>query len=490
MKRLHKHRSAAIVGGFLLLVLVIHGHTHAKDRTQKIDELVSLYHEEGMFEGAVLVAEDGKVIYKKAFGLADREWGVPNTSDTKFKLASLTKQFTALLVMQLVEEGKIELEGKITDYLPGYRKDTGEQVTIHQLLTHTSGIMNINRVPGFWPDSVRANIPHDRFLRTMCSGDLDFEPGTQFSYCNTGYYLLATIVEEITGKDYAEVLRERIIRPLAMENTGVDDPELILPKRAAGYTIDVDTYSNAPHYSMAAFKGAGSLYSTVEDLYLWDQALYTDVLLSKKYRDIMFTPYMNGYACGIGVGLKQIGTGPDSVLVMGHSGDIAGHSSRIVRLTRDRHTIILLQNNQKWQMLGDMSGAITAILYDTPHEQFKKSIARELAMTIREKGIESAIVRYREIREHYPAEYELGENELNTLGYSLMSRGDVKDAIEMFKLNVETYPDLWNVYDSLGEAHLRNGDRALAEKNYNKSLELNPQNTSSPLANEFIKGRN
>ncbi len=240
----------------------------AQNKANKIDELMTLYHEYGQFNGSVLVADHGKVIFKKGYGLANMEWNIPNESDTKFRIGSITKQFTAMLIMQLVEEGKVKLNDKITDYLPEYRKDTGDKVTIHHLLTHTSGIPNYTGLPGFWQDSTRNHYTLDYMVKNFCSGDLEFEPGTIFKYSNSGYYLLGVIIEKVTGKRFKEVLQERILEPLKMNNTGIDKHDVILEKRSSGYNKDISGFVNSEYIFMQNAYAAGAMYSTVEDLYL------------------------------------------------------------------------------------------------------------------------------------------------------------------------------------------------------------------------------
>jgi len=238
----------------------------AQDKTQKIDALLKAYYDYGQLNGAVLVSENGKVIYKKGFGMANMEWEIPIQPDTRFRIASVTKQFTATLILQLVEEGKIKLDGKITDYLPDYRKDTGDRVTIHQLLNHTSGIPSYTGLPGFFQNESRTPYGVKDFVKKFASGDLEFEPGTKYSYNNSAYFLLGAIIEQITGKPYARVLQERIFDPVGMKDSGYDDDAPLIKKRAAGYQKTPNGYENAAYLDMLLPYSAGSLYSTVEDL--------------------------------------------------------------------------------------------------------------------------------------------------------------------------------------------------------------------------------
>ncbi|MCI0487691.1 MAG: serine hydrolase, partial [Blastocatellia bacterium] len=363
-------------------------------------------------------------------------------------------------------------------YLPDYRKDTGEKVTVLQLLTHTSGIPSYTGLPRFIQDLSRDPYTPDAFVKKYCSGDLQFEPGSRFSYNNSGYFLLGAIIEKVTGKSYEQVLKEKIFDPLNMKDTGYDHHRTILEKRAAGYEKRLAGYVTAPYLDMSIPYAAGSLYSTVEDLYLWDQALYTDKLISPKYKEMFFTPNLNNYAHGWFVNKFPIGRSEERAASTNHGGGINGFNTIIVRLVDDKHLIVLL-NNTGGTRLQDMARAIAGILYDKPYDMPKKSIAETLFKTIEEKGVEAAINQYRDLKANRANDYLFNEGELNVLGYHLLEMKKVKQAIEVFKLNVEVYPRAANTYDSLAEAYMINGDRELAIANYKKSLELNPQNTNA-----------
>jgi len=222
------------------------------------------------------------------------------------------------------------------------------------------------------------------------------------------------------------------------------------------------------------------MYSTVEDLYLWDRALYSEKLLSKKYEDIMFTPFLNNYAYAWFIGTVPLGESTDSVQVISHSGGINGFNTIIYRLIQNQHLIVIFNNTGETN-LGGVSRSIKNILYDKPYEIPKISIAALLGKTIMNRDVESAIKQYHELKTNQQDEYIFGQRELNNLGYQLLGIEKVKEAIEIFKLNVEEFPEASNPYDSLGEAYMINGNKELANKNYAKSLELNPENTNAIL---------
>lgn len=460
------------------LFFITHQNTFAQGKKQTIDNLMQMYHEYGQFNGTILVSEGGTIILKKGYGLANMEWNIQNKPDTKFRLGSVTKQFTSMLIMQLVEEGKIKLENRLTDYLPYYRKDTGDKISIHHLLTHTSGIPNYTDLPDFFEEVSRNPYSVDDFINEYCSGNLEFEPGSKYKYSNSGYFILGAIIEEITGESYENTLQKKIFDPLNMKNSGYDRHGMIIPKRATGYEKTMNGYINSPYLDMSIPFSAGSLYSTVEDLYLWDQALYTNKLLSEKYKKMMFTPFLHNYAYGWGIFNIGLGETKDSVRVVSHSGGINGFNTRIYRIVNDKHLIVLLNNTGSTNLM-EMCKAITNILHNLPYEPPKLSVSDTLAEIVLKEDIENVIIQYYNLKTNQKDKYIFDENVLNQLGYQLLGVNRVPDAIEIFKLNVKEYPEAFNTYDSLGEAFMVNGDRELAIKNYAKSLELNPNNTNA-----------
>jgi CubicO group peptidase (beta-lactamase class C family) len=451
----------------------------ARDKAAMIEDVMTAANKYRLFNGSVLVAENGKVIYKKGLGLANMEWNIPNTTETKFRLGSITKQFTATLILQLVEQGKIKLDGKVTDYLPGYRKDIGEKVTIHQLLNHTSGIPSYTGLAGFFNDVSRNPYTVDDFIKKYTSNDLEFEPGSKYRYNNSGYFLLGAIIEKVTGKSYEQTLKEKILDPLGMKNTGYDHHANVIEKRASGYQKTQSGYINAPYLDMSLPYAAGSMYSTVEDLYLWDQALYTDRVLSAATKDLMYKPNLEDYAYGWVVTKAKLGTETETVPKIMHGGGINGFNTVIVRFPDKKHLIVMLDNTSQGGSLDRLERAITNILYNLPYDKPRMPLAEVLQKTITEKGIEASIAQYRDLKTKQANVYDFGEPELNTLGYQLLQARKLKEAVEIFKLNVEAYPQGFNTYDSLGEAYMISGNTELAIQNYKKSLELNPQNTGA-----------
>ncbi len=472
----------------LIIALITATNAFAQQNVQKIDGLLKQYYDYGQFNGSILVAEKGKIIYEKGFGMANMEWAIPNQPDTKFRIGSVTKQFTATLVLQLVEEGKIKLDGKITDYLTDYRKDTGEKVTIHQLLNHTSGIPDYTRRSNMAEIS-RTPYGVSDFVKKFASGDLEFEPGSKFSYNNSGYTLLGAIIEKVTGKTYETVLTERIFKPLGMTNTGYEHHSTLLQKRASGYQKTPDGFVNAAYLDMSIPYAAGSIYSTVEDLFKWDQSLYEDKILSAESKRLMFTPGLGNYGYGIRITEQPIGKTDQKTKIIGHGGAINGFNSLMTRAVEKRQTVIILDNVNLGQQHGKITNSIISILNGQPVEPPKKSIAEPLYKIAMEKNVASAVAEYRKLKAANSPTFDFSEGELNTLGYQLLGKKRTKDAIEIFKLNVEMFPTSANPYDSLGETYLADDQKDLALASYKKAVELDPKNANALLIVRRLEGK-
>ncbi len=464
----------------ILILLILPSIVIAQTKTEQIDKLMSLYNEYGQFNGSVLVAENSKVIYKRGLGLANMEWDIANRPDTKHRLGSITKQFTSMLIMQLVEKGKLKLDIPITTYLSDYPKATGDSITIHHLLTHTAGIPNYTSFQNFFNDHMRNPYTPDEFVEVFKDSTLQFTPGDRFAYSNSGYFLLGVIIEKVSGKTYEQMLQENIFTPLKMNNTGFDHHSTILKNRATGYNKFGTSYTNSDYLDMSIPYAAGSMYSTVEDLYLWDQALYTDQLISKKYKELIFTPDVStgqaSYGYGWGIHYQPLGKTNDSIKVIGHGGGINGFNTIISRIPSDKHLIVLL-NNTGGTDLRTMSRSISSILYGKTYDTPKKSVASSLLGVIMDRGIAPGLEEFKKMKTSET--YELKEMEMNMIGYRLLGLEKVKEAIEVFKLNVTSFPESGNVYDSLGEAYLKDGNKELAIKNYKKSVAIDPSNTNA-----------
>jgi CubicO group peptidase (beta-lactamase class C family) len=464
---------------FIVTLLFQIFNLNAQNPAEKIDRLMNAYYMNGVFNGAVLVSQQDKVIYKKAFGIADREWDIRVTIDSKFKIASLSKSFTAMLILQLVEKGRIRLDGSIKEYYPEYQGKYGDSITIHQLLTHTSGIRS-NLDPE--EEAVQERLPHS--LRDMVkyaeSADLLFKPGRGFSYSNLGYNILAYIIEKVTGKSYELALKENITDPAGMQDTRQLDNDRIEKKLVTGYEYKLlYGYKNATMFDASYCVGPGGLISTVEDLYRLDQVLYSDVLLRGDLRVKMFTPYSSaksGY--GWFINKKKFPGLSDSVVIADHSGSINGFGAYMARIMSDSGFVVVLKNNRSDTYIDpafapDIGQQIISILYGEALSLPKKSIARHIASLIGNYGIDSAIAEYYKVVKNDPGNYSLEESELNKLGIELLFKFNMADeALKIFEVNMLQFPRSYNTYDSYAYVLMKKEDYLNAIKYYKKGLDI------------------
>lgn len=316
------------------------------DLAEDIDALVQEQYENGAIHGSVLVAKNGEVVYKGAVGMANYEWDIPNAPDTKFRLGSITKQFTATLILQLQEQGKLQVEDTISDHLDYYRDDLGKKITIHHLLTHTSGLPNYTAFQKFFSDVSRDYIEVKTFVTDFCSHDLEFEPGEKWRYSNSGYFVLGAIIEAASGMTYEEALKKMTFDPAGMSDSGYDRHAPIMKRRATGYDRKDDAFENSKYLDMQLPFAAGALYSTVEDLYLWDRALYGTKLLSDESKEAMYTVHNRTYGYGWNIRkLKSEGIiGVVDSVEISHGGGINGFQTSISRHVLGGHLVVVLNN--------------------------------------------------------------------------------------------------------------------------------------------------
>jgi len=437
---------------------------------------MSLCFQYRIFNGSVLVAKDNKIIYKKSFGPANREWDVPNSPDTKFKLGSITKQFTAMLVLQMVEIGKLSLDGKVIDYLPDYPHDKGSRITLHHLLCHSSGIPNLAKVyPNWFSEMWLKNYSTEEFIKLFCNLELKFEPGSRFSYSNAGYYLLASIVEEVSDKSYAKLLEEKIFQPLQMRDSCYYNGYTILPKLAAGYDYWNFRYSNTAYNNATTHKGNGGICSTVEDLYKWEQALHSEKLLSHKYLDLMFKSHINlrestGYGYGWILGTKYIEGKGDEFAFHEHSGSHQGFNNLIYRIADEGIVLVLLNNISQAELTRIRDGLIN-ILYKQPW-----SLPRPLSLALSTKKNLTEINKILQDYKNSSRQYSYSRDAVNGLGFKFILQDQKEAGIALLEFNAQEFPGSPWVYESLGEAYIICGNKIKAKKNLVKLLELDPDN--------------
>jgi CubicO group peptidase (beta-lactamase class C family) len=311
----------------------------ATDVEAEVDAYVKPLLEMKAFNGSILIAKKGQVLLSKGYGMANYELDAPNTPHTKFHIASISKTFTAAAILILQERGLLSVSDPLVKYIPDY--PNGEKITLHHLLTHTSGIPDVN---SFLDYNAKSKFPQTpaSLIEIFKQKPLIAQPGDRYSYSNSNYNLLAFIIEKVSSKGFGDFLRENIFDPLGMKDTAHDGKATALVKnRASGYVpAGADSLENAPFLDWTIKTGNGSLYSTVEDLYKWDRALYTEKILKKSSLDKMFTKHVDGsigYGWFIGRRFER------NVIRM--NGRSPGFQGEIHRYVDDDACVIVLGNN-------------------------------------------------------------------------------------------------------------------------------------------------
>jgi len=462
----------ALLTVFLVATPFVAESQESNDKIQSanIDQLFKSAFDRGLFNGAVLVSQNGKAIYKNAFGIAeatsDRKLNV--TSD--FYLASVSKQFTAMCIMLLKEQGKLDYDDTLDDYFPEF-PDYAKSVTVKHMLTHTSGIANHYNLGIYKPGLTNQEV----YETLIKQENLNFNPGEKYEYSNGGYVMLALITEKVSGMPMHKFMDLYIFKPLDMSRSLVYHAATPnIENRAVGYTDtgELDDY-------VILTTGAGGLFSSVEDLYKWDQALYSEKLVSKATLEEAFTPTIlnNGEVSNYGYGWSI--TENDHKKSVSHSGSLSGYRTYIRRNLYDKSGYIILTNDGGRSDIGALGYALDNILTGQSFELPKRPIAKVVQKELDADSSKNLISVVKELMETYPDEYAIDEMRINRLGYSYLRLNDIDKALKIFELNTKLNPESSNVYDSLGEALLIKGDSASAIANYQRSYTLNRNNSNA-----------
>ena len=320
----------------IAILLLLASACLAQDNVSRMEQVVQSYVDSKQFMGAALVARDGKVLLSKGYGFANLEWGVANSPASKFRLGSITKQFTATCILLLEERGKLKVDDPVKKYMTD-APAAWDKVTIFNLLTHTSGIPSFTGFPDYASTEAIATTP-EKLVARFRDKPLEFQPGEKWNYSNSGYVLLGYLIEKISQQSYSEFVQENILTPLGMKDSGYDSNSAIILHRASGYAPSAKGTIHAGYIDMSIPFSAGALYSTTEDLLRWEQGLMGGKLLSAASLAKMTTPFKNDYAFGLAVHAVN------GHKVIEHGGGIEGFNTDIAYYPEDKVTVVVLAN--------------------------------------------------------------------------------------------------------------------------------------------------
>jgi CubicO group peptidase (beta-lactamase class C family) len=339
----------------------------------RMDEVVQYNVSNKKFMGSVLVARSEEILLNKGYGSANLEWNIPNSPATKFRLGSVTKQFTAAAILLLEERGKLKTDDPVKKFMSD-APTAWEKITIYHLLTHTSGIPNFTSFPDYPSQKPFAATP-EKLVARFRDKPLDFQPGEKWSYSNSGYILLGYVLEKASGESYEKFLRENIFGPLGMKDSGYDSNSAIILRRASGYGPGKDGPMNAEFIHMTIPFSAGALYSTTEDLLRWEQGLFGGKLLSAASLAKMTTPFKDDYACGVGVRTVN------GRRVIDHGGGIEGFNTFLAYYPDDKLTVVALSNlngSAPQQIASQLAAIARGEKVELPSERKEISVAPKI----------------------------------------------------------------------------------------------------------------
>jgi CubicO group peptidase (beta-lactamase class C family) len=444
---------------------------HSEDPGKRIDRLMNSYYKNGQFNGTILVKKGKHILYERAFGLANREWGIENTLDSKFLIGSVSKAVTALMVLILVNEGAIDLNATINAYIPKYEGPGKNQATIHQMLTHTSGIPDHGAIPDLSKKRVRWIYDSDQYLELVKETSLKFAPGAGFQYSGIAYNLLAIICEKVSKKSFKELLQEKIFIPLAMNDTSLNSNLDINPKRAYGYEYHLlEGYKLPSYLSMDHCKGSGGILSTVGDMAKFNSECFdARTLTAKSLYEKMFTPHVHDWQYyGYGWWIDTIDMNGAKKTLISHGGSTDGYKAYSTRIVEDKTDILILENDYfrtdvgvKWCY--GITEDIIDILAGKEVIEPKKSIAKAVGLTIGQAGIGKALAQLSELKKN--KEYQISAADYYYLASELDRKHGLKlESLKIYDQAVTDFPDDFRLNFYFAEA--------LAGANDEKALDL------------------
>ena len=457
---------------FLLISLTFGQINFAQNKKAKLSAMMQAYHNYNMFDGAVLVAENGKVIYKDAFGLANREWNIANRTDTKFMIGSVSKPITATLVLIQVQKGLLALDKTIEDYLPEFKNKPAAAVTIRQLLNHTSGIPNYDIIKDFFPRISRQNFTRGDYVKIFMDAALAFKPGTRYAYSSWGYFTLGYIMERVTNKTYAQLMTDDIFKKTGMKNSGSYYHTQIVPNRATGYDYSFGGYTSSDFRDQSNTMGTGDIYSTVEDLFQFHLALTNNSLLNAALTEEMFTPGIEPAQYGYGWFNKQFKyTTTDSVMSNFHLGMTEGFISFIRRVPATNSVVVILCNSSPTDFFG-ITGNLYKVLYNK-RVSLKAPVHKKMETYIQQVGVVKAVEEYKKMKAD-TAHYYIDWISMNFIAQQLLDLKRYEDAKIIAESNVAEFSTKDLILVTMGNIYAALNKKEEAIKFYKKALAITP----------------
>ncbi|MEO7983691.1 MAG: serine hydrolase [Bacteroidota bacterium] len=457
----------------IVLLCLFQGLTlFAQSKAAKLASIMQTYHDYNMFDGAVLVAEKGQVVYKAAFGPANREWNIPNRTDTKFMIGSVSKPLTATLALLQVQKGLLNLNKTIADYLPEFKTKPAAAVTIKQLLSHTSGIPNYDIIKDFFPRISRQNFTREEYIKVYMDSALAFAPGTSYAYSSWGYFTLGYIMERVTGKTYPQLMKEDIFDKLHMDNSGSYQHLQIVANRATGYDYSFGGFTSADFRDQSNTMGTGDLYSTVEDLFKFHLALSNHTLLNKQLTDEMLTPGLPPAKYGYGWFNQNFKYTPvDSVAANFHLGMTEGFISFMIRIPSTNSFALILCNSSPTDFFGIIKNLVK-VLYNKP-VAIKQPIHKKTETNITQLGAVKAVEEYEKMKAD-TTHYYVDWISMNFLADQLLTLKRYEEAKIISENNALEFPDKDLVMVTMGNIYLALKRKEDAIPFYKKALQLSP----------------
>ena len=443
---------------------------------QRMRALADAYHEIGMFQGAVLAGKGDEVLFRGAYGFADAEHGIENTPKTRFRLASVTKQFTATAALRLVELDKLRLTTTLGEAVPGFSSPVAD-VTLSELLSHSGGI--VRDLDSLSPKGFGDEFSMPEMIAIVAGSDR--RAGQGYAYSNAGYVMASAVIEQATGKPYGEAMRSLFFDRLGLKDTGHEITGPLFENRAFGYQRLPDGIANAPFENKSYVTGAGSMYSTVDDLWTWFRALRNGEVLTEASLKQLSTPHAGNYGYGWFVGDSN---GFDDHVgergkVVHHDGGCPGFATRVIRYLDHDVTVIALSNARPTSCgvlasaLGDMAIGLDV---RTPTASPDDVIAR---IAVRD-GVAAAEERWIELRDSGAGPDALPSGSgVNNRGYRYLEANLPRKALALFELNAAMFPDQSGTWASLADGHAAVGERETAVELYSFAVALDPHNAAA-----------